>query len=284
MTVPLKVVRTIADLRSLIRGWRAQGDTVALVPTMGALHEGHLSLVRAGRSACRRVVATIFVNPLQFGAQEDLTAYPRDEARDLTLLQEAQADAAFLPAVDEMYPPGRSTNVTVAGVSEGLCGDFRPGHFAGVATVVAKLLLQALPDVALFGEKDYQQLHVIKRMARDLDIPVRIQGEPTVREPDGVALSSRNRYLTPRERAAAPALHRILMRVARQAAKGEDPSRLCAEGRTELEQLGFAPVQYLEVRDAETLAPVRRIDRPARVLVAAYLGRTRLIDNVAVQS
>jgi len=282
MPTSLAAVRTVADLRALMARYRADGETVALVPTMGALHAGHVALVRAGQALCRRTVATLFVNPLQFGPSEDLQSYPRDEAGDLKALRGAGCDAVFLPSVAEMYPPEFSTTVTVAGLTEGLCGKFRPGHFAGVATVVAKLLLQALPDAALFGEKDYQQLRVIARMARDLDIPVRIVGVPTVREADGLALSSRNRNLSPAERRAAPLLHRVLVRVAQGVAGGAAPEPLAAQGIAELERAGFGPVQYLEVCDAETLEPVRTAERPARVLAAAYLGKTRLIDNVAV--
>jgi pantoate--beta-alanine ligase len=282
MPTRLTIVPTVADLRALVSHYRAARETVALIPTMGALHDGHLALVRAGQALCRRTVATIFVNPLQFGPQEDLQAYPRDEAGDLDRLRGADTDAVFMPSAAEMYPPAFGTTVTVAGLTEGLCGKFRPGHFAGVATVVAKLLLQALPDVALFGEKDYQQLQVIARMARDLDIPVRIAGVPTVREADGVALSSRNRYLSPEQRRAAPLLHRVLVRIAEAVARGAAPASLAADGIAELERAGFGPVQYLEVCDAETLQPVSTAGRPARVLAAAYLGKTRLIDNVAV--
>ena len=278
----LAVLRRIAELRATVGAYRAAGESVALVPTMGALHDGHLALVRAGRRLCRRTIATLFVNPTQFGPHEDFRSYPRDEAGDAAKLVAAGADALFAPALAEIYPPGFSTTVTVAGVSEGLCGDFRPGHFAGVATVVTKLLLQAMPDVALFGEKDYQQLQVIKRLARDLDIPVRIEGVETVREPDGLALSSRNWYLSPVERRAAPTLFRVLTEIAERLAGGAEAAPLLAEGRTTLSGAGFDPVQYLEVREAETLRPLARADRPARVLAAAYLGKTRLIDNVPV--
>ena len=278
----LAVLRRIAELRATVGAYRAAGESVALVPTMGALHDGHLALVRAGRRLCRRTIATLFVNPTQFGPHEDFRSYPRDEAGDAAKLVAAGADTLFAPALAEIYPPGFSTTVTVAGVSEGLCGDFRPGHFAGVATVVTKLLLQAMPDVALFGEKDYQQLQVIKRLARDLDIPVRIEGVETVREPDGLALSSRNWYLSPAERRAAPTLFRVLTEIAERLAGGAEAAPLLAEGRTTLSGAGFDPVQYLEVREAETLRPLARADRPARVLAAAYLGKTRLIDNVPV--
>src|SRR5262249_21433730 len=198
------VARSIAALRRMVAAWRAQGDNIGLVPTMGALHRGHLALVAAAQAECRRVVVSIFVNPRQFGPQEDFAAYPRPEEADLAVLAEARVDLAFIPTVAEIYPPGAATTISVAGLSEGLCGAHRPGHFDGVATVVAKLLIEAAPDRAYFGEKDYQQLLVVTRMARDLDLPVAIVGVPTVREPDGLALSSRNVYLAPDERTVAP--------------------------------------------------------------------------------
>jgi pantoate--beta-alanine ligase len=276
----LQVARSVADLRAAIAGWRAAGESVALVPTMGALHDGHLSLVRQGRTLADRVVATIFVNPTQFAANEDLASYPRREARDFAMLRDVGVPLVFAPDVAEMYPDGFSTTVTVAGVSEGLCGAHRPGHFAGVATIVTKLLLQALPDVALFGEKDYQQLQVIRRLTRDLDIPVRIVGAPTAREADGLALSSRNAYLDDTSRRIAPAMHRALSAAAVRLANGEDPASVLADGAATLRQVGFDPVEYFEWRDAETLAPQPAPGRPGRLLVAAWLGRTRLIDNV----
>lgn len=276
------VAETVDALREAVRGFRAAGETVALVPTMGALHAGHLELVREGRRRADRVVATIFINPTQFGPNEDFARYPRDREGDLAKLAGAGANVVFLPTVDVMYPPGFATTVTVGGVSEGLCGAFRPGHFAGVATVVTKLLLQALPDVALFGEKDYQQLQVIKRFARDLDIPVTIAGVTTIREADGLALSSRNAYLTPDERAAAPKLNALLRDIAGRLAAGEAAAGLLAAGVTALAEAGFGPVQYLEFRDAETLAPLAGASAPGRLLVAAYLGKTRLIDNIPV--
>jgi len=278
----IAIVRSVAALRAHVRGYRAAGETLALVPTMGALHEGHLALMRAGRALSRRTIASIFVNPAQFGPNEDLASYPRDEAGDLAKLARVGVDAVFMPPLEEIYPPGSSTTVTVAGISEGLCGRFRPGHFAGVATVVTKLLLETLPDVALFGEKDYQQLQLVKRLVRDLDIPVRIEGVATVREPDGLALSSRNSFLSPAERSAAPLLFRVLSRIARALAAGAAAAPLLAAGRAELLQAGFEPVQYLELCDAETLLPLARAERPARLLAAAYLGKTRLIDNVPV--
>jgi pantoate--beta-alanine ligase len=279
----LELARTIADLRSCLAAWRKSGGSLGLVPTMGALHAGHLALLAAARRECERVVASIFVNPRQFGPGEDFDAYPRNEAADLALLRAAGVDLAFLPAVAEMYPPGFATTVSVGGLSEGLCGRHRPGHFDGVATVVTKLLLQSLPDVAYFGEKDYQQLLVIRRLARDLDIPVRIAAVPTVREADGLALSSRNAYLSPQQRRIAPTLARVLHQIAAALAREpEAVARELARGSAVLARAGFA-VEYLEVRHAETLAPLASTaDTPARVFAAAYLGRTRLIDNVPV--
>jgi pantoate--beta-alanine ligase len=279
----LELARTVADLRSHTALWRRAGGSVGLVPTMGALHAGHRALLDAARRECARVVASIFVNPKQFGPGEDFAAYPRSAAADLDLLGAAGADLVYLPAVEEMYPPGFATSVAVGGLSEGLCGRHRPGHFQGVATVVAKLLLQALPDVAYFGEKDYQQLLVVRRLARDLDLPVRIAGVPTVRAADGLALSSRNAYLSPREREVAPMLARVLREIAATLAREPDAAaRELARGRAALEEAGFA-VEYLELRHGETLAALACARAaPARVFAAARLGRTRLIDNVPV--
>lgn len=279
---PVARLTDLPALRAQVGAWRVAEESVALVPTMGALHEGHLMLVRQARRSCARVVVSIFVNPTQFAPTEDFAQYPRDTERDLALLAQEGADAAYLPDVSTMYPPGFATTVSVAGLTDVLCGPLRPGHFAGVATVVTKLLLQALPNRALFGEKDYQQLQVIRRFVRDLDIPVVIEGVPTVREEDGLALSSRNQYLTAEERAAAPQLHAVLTRVAEAVRDGSETAPALAEGRASLDAAGFGPVQYLSVNDAESLAPLERVDGPARVLAAAYLGRTRLIDNIAV--
>ena len=280
----MKVVTTIAELRRQIATWRADGETVALVPTMGALHAGHLMLVHAAHQHAERVCATIFVNPTQFAPNEDFASYPRKEQSDRDLLRDEGTDLLFMPSVEEMYPVGHTTRVRVAAVAQTLEEDHRPAHFDGVATVVAKLLLQALPDVALFGEKDFQQLLVIRRMVRDLDIPVRIEGVPTVREADGLALSSRNAYLTTEERAIAPALHRTLTAVARAVARGGAPERETADATETLLRAGFRKVDYVAVRDAETLESVSDDSRPARVLAAAWLGRARLIDNVPVTS
>jgi len=279
----MAVVRTVADLRATVRSWRAQGGaTVGLVPTMGALHDGHLSLVRAARTRCDRVVTTLFVNPKQFNRPDDLAAYPRTEASDAALLESAGVDALFAPSVDQMYPPGFATTVTVTGVGTGLCGAARPGHFDGVATVVTKLLLQAQPDAAFFGEKDYQQLQVIRRFTADLDIPVDIVGCPTVRAADGLALSSRNAHLGPAERRIAPALHATLARTAARLERGEPAAAALADGIAAICAAGFASVDYLELRAANGLDPLERAERPGRLLAAAWLGKTRLIDNVPV--
>ena len=279
----MQTARTVAELRQTLAAWRKSGERIGLVPTMGALHRGHMALVAAAGAGCDRVVATIFVNPKQFAPNEDLGAYPRREAADLDLLQSAGVDLAFVPAAEEIYPPGFSTVVRVGGLSEGLCGAHRTGHFDGVATVVTKLLIQSRPDIAYFGEKDYQQLLVIRRLARDLDIPVTIEGIATIREADGLALSSRNAYLSPEERCVAPNLARLLRTIA--AALEREPSGLAREiarGRAELASAGFN-LEYLEIRDAENLAPVTSVVRtPCRVLAAAYLGRTRLIDNMPI--
>jgi len=256
---------------------------VALVPTMGALHAGHVELMRQGFAHADRVVASIFVNPSQFGPSEDFAAYPRREAADLDKLQAVGVDLLFAPTVEAMYPPGFATRVSVSGLSAGLCGEKRPVHFDGVATVVAKLLLQCQPDVALFGEKDYQQLTIIRRLARDLDIMVEIIGVPTVRESDGLAMSSRNAYLSEGERALAPLLYRTLSAIADRLAAGEGPvGQLTVAGVAALLAGGFASVDYLQLCDAEDLRPLDTLDRPARLLAAAILGRARLIDNVAV--
>ena len=281
-TAPLAIARSVAGLRAAIAGWRAAGETVGLVPTMGALHAAHMALVQAAQAACGRTVATIFVNPAQFGPDEDFASYPRREARDIAMLEAAHVDLLFAPPVAEIYPDGFATTVAVAGVSEGLCGDHRPGHFDGVATVVTKLLLQSLPDVAVFGEKDYQQLQVIKRLVRDLDIPVRVVPLATVREGDGLAISSRNVRLSAEERAIAPRLYAVLSETAGRIAAGAPPAEAVAAGLDALRAAGFTNVEYLEARDGETLKVAADRSRPLRVLAAVWLGDTRLIDNVAV--
>jgi pantoate--beta-alanine ligase len=281
MTIP--ILKTIADLRRQVAAWRAKGETVGLVPTMGALHEGHLSLVRRARGENARTIVTIFVNPTQFGPNEDFNRYPRDLAGDAAKLATVGADAIFAPEVTEMYPPGAATTVAVAKLTDPLDGPFRPGHFAGVATIVTKLLLQSLPDTAYFGEKDYQQLQVIKQLARDLDIPVRIAGVPTVRETDGLAMSSRNAYLSPPERAAAPALNRALIGIASALVRGETAAKAIDAAKAELTRAGFAKIDYLAAVDANTLQPLERATGATRVAGAAWLGATRLIDNVPVE-
>ncbi|WP_019906257.1 pantoate--beta-alanine ligase [Methylobacterium sp. 77] len=272
----------VAPLRARVSEWKAAGERVVLVPTMGALHRGHLSLVNRGRELGQRVIVSIFVNPTQFGPSEDFSRYPRDTETDLALLAGAGVDAAYLPSVETMYPKDFSTSLTVAGITDGLCGAYRPGHFAGVATVVTKLVNQVQPDIALFGEKDFQQLQVIRRAVRDLDIPVEIGGVPTLREEDGLALSSRNRYLDAEERRIAPIIHRELTRIAEGLRTGKAASPLVAASTDRLTEAGFSTIQYLSVCDADTLAPVEHATGPTRILVAAYLGSTRLIDNVAV--
>ena len=280
----LPIVRTVADLRAQVSAWRAAGLRIGFVPTMGALHEGHLSLVRLAGGRADRVVASVFVNPTQFAPHEDFDAYPRDEAGDAALLASAGCALMFAPTVAEMYPPGASTTVTVAGVSEPLDGQARPTHFAGVATVVTKLLNQCAADVAVFGEKDYQQLQVIRRLARDLDIPTEILGAPTARAEDGLALSSRNAYLTEAQRAAAPALNQAL-RIAAEALRGGGRvDEVEAQALAAIQAAGFASVDYFEARGAEDLARLGPgpLEGGARLLTAARIGRTRLIDNIAV--
>lgn len=274
-------------LRTIVSGWRAGGERIALVPTMGALHEGHLTLVREARARANRVVVSIFVNPAQFGPGEDLAAYPRRLAADSALLVAEGVDLLWAPPVEEVYPQGFATHVSVSGLTADFCGAARPGHFDGVATVVAKLFNQVQPDCALFGEKDFQQLAMIRRMAHDLDL-VRprvdaIIGVPTVREPDGLALSSRNQYLTAEERAAAAALPRAMQAATAQIAAGAPVAEALATLEQALIDAGFASVDYAALADAETLAQLHEQPRhPARLLVAARMGRTRLIDNLPV--
>ena len=279
----LPAVRTVAALRREVATWRGQKLSVALVPTMGALHQGHLALVARARELADRVVASLFVNPAQFGPNEDFARYPRDEMADAGKLAGAGCDLLFAPGVAEIYPRGFATTVDPGPLAERLCGPFRPGHFRGVATVVTKLLLEALPDVACFGEKDYQQLQIIRGIARDLDIPVRIEGVATVREADGLALSSRNAYLTAAERQIAPALHRVLTDAAARVRAGASPRDAETAAVAQLLAAGFASVDYVELCDATTLEPLAGLDRPARALAAARLGATRLIDNIPVE-
>lgn len=278
----LPAARDVAALRAAVTAWRKAGLSVGLVPTMGALHEGHLSLVRQAKERCDRVVASLFVNPKQFAPHEDFQRYPRDEAGDSALLASAGCDLLFAPDRAAMYPDGFATSVSVTNVSLPLEGEFRPHFFGGVATVVSKLLLQALPDAAFFGEKDYQQLQVIKRMTRDLDIPVEIVGCATVRESDGLAMSSRNAYLSADERRIAARLNLVLHDAIKAARAGEPIAAAEAEASRHLLAAGFTSVDYIAIRDAETLAPITDLTRPARILAAAWLGKTRLIDNMSV--
>ncbi len=278
-----RVIRGLPALKRAIAEFRARRQTIALVPTMGALHAGHLALVRAAKRRASRVIVSIFVNPTQFAPHEDLKSYPRTFAADLAALAELKVDLVWAPAVTIMYPQGFATRIVPAGPAEaGLEDAFRPHFFAGVATVVAKLFIQCEPDVAVFGEKDYQQLMVVTQLAHDLDLGTRVVGVPIVREADGLALSSRNRYLSPNERAVAPVLHRALAACASALAAGKPIAATLRRGRAAIARSGFA-LDYLEARHAETLAPVAAITQePVRLLVAARIGKTRLIDNVAV--
>ncbi len=278
-----QITRAIKDLRRHIARYRQDGETVALVPTMGALHDGHLTLVRAAGKKAKRAVVSIFVNPTQFAPNEDLARYPRDEAGDLAKLATVSADLVWAPTPEEMYGPNFATRIEVKGAAEGLEGTFRPHHFGGVATVCCKLFSQVTPDVAVFGEKDYQQLCVIRQMVRDLNLPLAIHGVPTVREKNGLALSSRNAYLSAQERAAAPALCAAIRDVAEAVADGMRPSTAIRNATRTLERAGFGPIDYVAVADAETLGPWgAATGRPGRVLAAARLGTTRLIDNLPI--
>ena len=278
----LVTVRDVDGLRQRVRSWKKAGHSVALVPTMGALHRGHIVLMERAHAMADRVIATIFVNPTQFGPTEDLSAYPRREAADFEMLEAADVHMLYAPSAGVMYSPGFATSVRVTGLTDVLCGPLRPGHFNGVATVVTKLLLQAQPDIALFGEKDFQQLAVIRRFTADLNIPVDIIGVPTVRESDGLAMSSRNAYLTTEERAQAPALHRAISEAATQIANGISPASAAEGAKAKILSAGFRSIDYVEARQAETLALLKQNEKPARVFAAAYLGRARLIDNVEI--
>lgn len=277
------VISTVVDLRAALAPWRRAGETIALVPTMGALHAGHISLAQLAKRKARRAVASVFVNPTQFAPHEDFAKYPRTFEADLERLTAAGIDAVFSPTPQVMYPSGFATTVSLEGPAKADLEDrFRPTHFAGVATVVAKLLIQSAADVAIFGEKDFQQLAVIRQMAKDIDLPVEIIGAPTVREHDGLAMSSRNVYLDTEERRRAPLLHATLQDVARRIAAGEEADAALATGRQALADAGFV-LDYLELRDAASLAVVAKpFMQPLRLLVAAKLGKTRLIDNIAV--
>lgn len=278
----MQTLRTVAELRTRVRGWKQDGRQVGVVPTMGALHEGHLSLVRAAKRGCDRVIVTIFVNPTQFNNTEDLAKYPRTEAADAALLAAEGVDILFAPSADEVYPAGFATGVAVQGVTAPLEGALRPGHFEGVATVVAKLFGMTQANRAYFGQKDWQQLQVVKRMVADLNIATEVVGCDTIREADGLALSSRNVRLDALSRAQAPGLYKLMTRTAAAIKGGADVAAALAQGRDDLRQAGFAEVDYLDLRSAAMLEPMAALDQPARLLAAAWIGGVRLIDNIAV--
>lgn len=280
----MQIIRGKGELSAALAALRDGGGTIALVPTMGALHAGHMALVDEARRQARHVVASIFVNPTQFGPDEDLSRYPRREASDAQMLEQAGVDILWAPDVETMYPNGPETPVKAGPAARGLDGEARPGHFDGVASVVARLFEQVRPDVALFGEKDYQQFLVIREMAAERGLKLRIVGVPTQRDADGLALSSRNLYLSDEERRAARALPRALGEAAQAIADGRPAAEALAKVREALDRAGFGPIDYVELRDAETLAPAETTARPARLLAAAWLGRTRLIDNLPVHA
>ncbi len=280
----MPIVRSVTDLRTQVSTWRSEGDRIALVPTMGALHEGHLSLMREGHKLCERVIATIFVNPKQFNRAEDLQSYPSDNLQDIALLTDLGVDLLYMPDVEEIYPPDFQTVVSLPALSSCLCGAHRAGHFDGVSTVVSKLLLQALPDVAIFGEKDFQQLQIIRRMVLDLNIPVAIEGGATVREADGLALSSRNRLLSEDERLRAVSLHKALSAAVTAIEAGESVLKTLETARQHLSEARFTSVDYFEVREEHnlTLFDGGSSKAPLRIFAAAWLGSTRIIDNLPV--
>jgi pantoate--beta-alanine ligase len=280
MTAP--ILRRLADLRALTTQWHRDGEIVGVVPTMGALHQGHLSLVEAAKAGCDRVIVTIFVNPKQFNNPEDLANYPRTEHEDAEKLASYGVDAIYVPDPDQIYPEGFSTTVTVAGLTDVMEGPFRPGHFEGVATVVAKLFLQTQADRAYFGEKDYQQLLVVRRMARDLDIPIEVVGCPTVREPSGLAMSSRNLRLSAEGLQIAAQKNQIMRGMAEKLSQGADFAPIAQAARDTLIEAGFTEVEYIDLRCAETLQALPRVDRPARLFVTAWADGVRLIDNIPV--
>ena len=284
MSHSVKVVFTVRDLRHTTAEWRRAGKTIALVPTMGALHPGHISLVDEAKKSADKVVVSIFVNPTQFAPHEDLARYPRDEAGDLAKLTEAEADVVWSPSVEEMYPAGFSTSVKAGSAAADLEGAFRPHHFDGVATVCCKLFNQVTPDVAIFGQKDYQQLSVLRQLVEDLNMPLQLIAAPTVREKDGLALSSRNAYLSDKERAIAPALYATISEAAAKVAAGTPFTVVTTTATASLAAAGFTKVDYVEIRDAATLSASLSPGKPLRILAAAWLGKTRLIDNVAAGS
>lgn len=276
------ILRRLSDLRALTTKWHRDGETIAVVPTMGALHQGHLSLVEAAKTGANRVIVTIFVNPKQFNNPEDLANYPRTEQDDAEKLAPFQIDAIYVPDTSEIYPQGFATTVSVAGLTDVMEGEFRPGHFDGVATVVAKLFLQTQADRAYFGEKDYQQLMVVRRMARDLDIPIKVIGCPTIREASGLAMSSRNQRLSADGLRVAAEKHRIMSALADALARGAAFDALAGQARADLLSAGFTDVEYIELRCAETLEPLTRASQPARLFVAAWADGVRMIDNLPV--
>ncbi len=276
------VARTIGDLRTRIRDWRRAGNSVSLVPTMGSLHKGHLSLVHAAKKRTDRVIVSIFVNPAQFNDPTDFTSYPKSETTDVKLLKEAGVDLLFAPDVDVMYPDDFATSVSVSKISNGLCGASRPGHFDGVATIVAKLFFQAGADYAFFGEKDYQQLQVIRKMVRDLNIPISIIGCETIRESDQLAMSSRNIHLSVEQRKIAPSLIAILRKTGQEIEAGMPVNAALDKARIAVDQAGFTSLEYIELRAQDTLRPMSRLNGCGRLLAAVYLAKTRLIDNIAV--
>ena len=285
-----RVIQTLKDMRDYVAFEKRDGHSIALVPTMGALHDGHISLVKQALKTADKVIVSIFVNPTQFGPDEDFDSYPRTWDQDLRKLADAGAHAVYHPAVDDMYDQNAATTISVGGVSDGLCGAHRPGHFDGVALIVTKLLLQVQPDIAIFGEKDWQQLQVIKRMVADLNIPVDIQGAPIVRDENGLALSSRNAYLSSAQYKIAIQLNKILRNMAEEIREGTAFSDAIEQGKKDIIAAGFDDIDYLDIRPAQTLRPLEQTqatmadtgETPLRVLVAAYLGKARLIDNLAV--
>ncbi|MEM6407783.1 MAG: pantoate--beta-alanine ligase [Pseudomonadota bacterium] len=280
MTPP--IIRDLAALRSNVYAWKSAGESVGVVPTMGALHQGHLSLVRAAKAECDRVIVTIFINPKQFNNPEDYENYPRTEEEDARKLAAFNVDAVYVPDGAQIYPDGFATTVSVAGITDGLCGAHRPGHFDGVVTVVTKLFTQTLADRAYFGEKDYQQLQVVTRLAKDLDLPIEVVGCPTIREEDGLAMSSRNLHLSDRSRVYAPELNAAMEEVAQGLREGKAFAALKAAAIARIERAGFTEVEYLDLRAADTLQVLDAPTRPARLLAAAWLAGVRLIDNIAV--
>lgn len=280
----MQIIRRLSDLSPALSPWRRAGEKIALVPTMGALHAGHLALIEAARASADCVIASIFVNPLQFNDPNDLARYPRQEAEDAARLEEAGCDLLWLPTAEQLYPQGFATTVSVAGVSDRWEGEHRPGHFDGVATVVSKLFIATMPDAAIFGEKDWQQLAVIRRMTSDLGLPLEIMAHPTIREEDGLAMSSRNALLTPEERAKAPALYRLMNDLAGEIVGGAGIGPAIERAKQQLGDAGFGPIDYLAYVDGDTLEPLDGYRTAGRLLAAAYLGSVRLIDNISVIS